>query len=638
MLEALGYLRQQMPEARVTVLAQPGTGDSLVRCGAADEVAEADVRGTYGFALDLRVILRLRRQRFDLAIVPGEPHERAMMFALLSGASRSALLARGPGGTWEMDFSAARLSAQIRRIGRGVLLRLARIAVPALMLGVFAVQFACVGVGQFLLRALARRTSPRKKGLPELIMNPPLVSVVMLNCNGSKIMDIIRQSVQSISGQSYPNIEFFVVDDASTDDSVEKLSELAREYPKMRLICSRRRLGIPGARNLAVRASRGRYLAFLDNDAIPSVDWVEKTVAVVEANPRVADCASLLVAMDNPQIINAIGSVVGPLGYGCNIGANRRRSGFRAPVNVQYAMGAAMVVRREALDAIGWFDKWFLRYAHDDSDIGVRLWDSGWEVVTVPEAVVRHVHSYTKRSLRLQFYDLRNSVRFVFKHYSLRELLGWLRLKLRETRLMPDGGLTFLKTFISNFRGFHTIVLHRARAAHLPPYAQRFARFVQGEYSYATPPVPPATGPAQPLEKLMVGENDEAFLDEGWYADERDPTSGEAWRWATGEAALRFLLAERKSSLRLRFMMPRALAGETVEVVLARVGGGRFSLAIEGPPGDAGPGICHVIFAAQNLSLEAGEYEMVFRCSRVWTTPDVYPRPVSVGLQQLEFS
>lgn len=638
MLEALRQVREHMAEARVTVLAQRGTGDSLLRRGAADELIEVDVRGTYGFALDSKLIMRLRRQRFDLAVVPGEPHERAMMIALLSGASRSALLARRPDGAWEFDFSVGKLSAQVGRMGRGIMLRLARMAAPASILGVFAVQFACMAVGQCILRGLARRISPRRQGLPEPAMNPPLVSVIMLNCNGSKIMDIIRESVQSITGQSYPNIEFFVVDDASTDDSVEKLRELAREHPKMRLICSRRRLGIPAARNLGVRQSRGRYLAFMDNDAIPGRDWVERIVALMEADRRIALCTPLLVAMHDPQVINSIGSVMGFLGYGYNIGSNRRPRRFSVPRHVQYAMGTGVIIRRQALDEVGWFDEGFLRWGHEDSDLGVVLWDSGWKLVTVPEAAVRHVHSYTKRTLGLQFYDLRNSVRFVFKHYSLRELLRWLRLKLREVRLSPGGGLTFLRTFTSNFRAFHTIVLHRARSAHQLPYRERFARFLEGRYSWTAPMLPPSAREAQPVEKMTAGENDDAYLDEGWYVDERDPMFGEGWRWASELAVLRFLLAETKSSLRLRFMMPRALAGEKILVSLYRDSREALYFEIEGPLGDAGPGMEHMIFTAQNLGLEAGDYEMVFRCSRVWTTPDVYPRRVSFALQRLEFS
>jgi hypothetical protein len=150
--------------------------------------------------------------------------------------------------------------------------------------------------------------------------------------------------------------------------------------------------------------------------------------------------------------------------------------------------------------------------------------------------------------------------------------------------------------------------------------------------------LPPATGVTQTLDKIAAGENDEAYLDEGWYAEEHDLMSGERWRWASELAALRFHLEETKSSLRLRFMMPRALAGEKILVSFCREGSEALSIEIEGPMGDAGPGIDHMSFAAQNLNLQPGDYEMVFRCRRAWTIPGVYPRRVSLALQQLEFS
>lgn len=92
-----------------------------------------------------------------------------------------------------------------------------------------------------------------------------LVSVVMPLYNAE---GFVRRSMESVLEQSHAALELLVVDDGSTDASLSVASEVAAGDPRVRILRNERNLGVAGARNRALDAARGRYVAFLDSD-----DW-----------------------------------------------------------------------------------------------------------------------------------------------------------------------------------------------------------------------------------------------------------------------------------------------------------------------------------------------------------------------------
>lgn len=113
----------------------------------------------------------------------------------------------------------------------------------------------------------------------------PLVSVIMPNYNGA---DLIARTLDSALAQTYRNIEILVVDDASTDGSKAVIESYrdARVHPTF-LAHNR---GVSNARNVALRAATGRYVAFLDSDDIWKPDKLEKQVDFMESHPSYGQC------------------------------------------------------------------------------------------------------------------------------------------------------------------------------------------------------------------------------------------------------------------------------------------------------------------------------------------------------------
>lgn len=107
----------------------------------------------------------------------------------------------------------------------------------------------------------------------------PLVSVIIPSFRAE---NFIRETLDSVVGQTYPNIEVFVVDDGSPDQT----TEVARTYESEKLkVVVQPNSGACAARNRGLKMSQGAYIQFLDADDVLSLDKIEKQVAVLEQNP-----------------------------------------------------------------------------------------------------------------------------------------------------------------------------------------------------------------------------------------------------------------------------------------------------------------------------------------------------------------
>src|SRR5690606_9059782 len=98
-----------------------------------------------------------------------------------------------------------------------------------------------------------------------------------------------------------------LVDNGSTDDSVALVRE---RFPRVRLVALARNTGFAAGHNHGISASRGVYVATLNNDAIPEPGWLEALVAAAERDQRVGMVASKLLFYDRPTVVNSAGICV----------------------------------------------------------------------------------------------------------------------------------------------------------------------------------------------------------------------------------------------------------------------------------------------------------------------------------------
>jgi hypothetical protein len=186
--------------------------------------------------------------------------------------------------------------------------------------------------------------------------------------------------------------EIVVLDNASEDGSADAVRE---RFPDAHVIAQTFRAGFGANHNAVIRATGGRYVYVLNEDTTAD-DWAfDRIVAYLDANPHVAALGPRLTYPDGrlqdsawrfpTPLVSALGLLtVGKLGVKQSHGEVARA--------VDWVMGAALVLRREALDEIGLFDEEFFLYS-EEVDLQFRLREAGWEVHYFPEATVVHHES-----------------------------------------------------------------------------------------------------------------------------------------------------------------------------------------------------------------------------------------------------
>ena len=115
----------------------------------------------------------------------------------------------------------------------------------------------------------------------------PLVSVIMIFLNAEEFM---REAVESVLAQTYPNWELILVNDGSSDDSTEMAREFAKNDQRIRYFehTGRQNLGMSASRNRGIQQSRGGLIAFLDADDVYLPQKLEQQVSLLQSHPQAA--------------------------------------------------------------------------------------------------------------------------------------------------------------------------------------------------------------------------------------------------------------------------------------------------------------------------------------------------------------
>lgn len=193
----------------------------------------------------------------------------------------------------------------------------------------------------------------------------PLISVVMPVYNA---LPFLNESIKSILEQTFSNFEFVILDDASTDGSVELLREWARRDPRIHLHESKRRLGLSGSSNAVVAKTCARIVARMDADDIAHPDRLRRQWTIFEEHPGIALVGTLCNGID------ATGREVRP--------RDRWRL-VRRSTYIPFPHGSAMF-RREVFDRVGGYDE--ASAGAEDQDLFLRMAACG-RVVTLPDVL-----------------------------------------------------------------------------------------------------------------------------------------------------------------------------------------------------------------------------------------------------------
>ena len=187
--------------------------------------------------------------------------------------------------------------------------------------------------------------------------------------------------------QDYQNFEVIIVDNGSTDGSVEYLVE---HYPDIKLITLDRNYGFARAVNIGIECSRAEYIALLNNDTAPRSNWLGKLVEALDTQPTyIVSTASKMLKMADPRLIDDAGDTLSWQGAAYKRGHGKPADRFTDEELVFSACAGAALYRRRLLQEIGGFDEYFFAYL-EDVDLGLRAQLRGYRCLFVPTAEVLH--------------------------------------------------------------------------------------------------------------------------------------------------------------------------------------------------------------------------------------------------------
>jgi N-acetylglucosaminyl-diphospho-decaprenol L-rhamnosyltransferase len=279
------------------------------------------------------------------------------------------------------------------------------------------------------------------------------VTVIVVTWNA---LPWLEQCLDSVAGR-----DVVVVDHGSTDGTVELVRE---RYPAVRLI-EQENKGMGGGNNAGMRASDGRYYFLLNSDAWVEGDGLERLVAFADAHPEAA--------VVGPKLLNPDGTLqrsarseptlwrlateylfIRKLAPRTRLLNPLYRGDFAHDrvEQVDWLFGAALLVRREAADAVGLFDEDFFMFS-EEVDWLTRFRRAGWQVLFFPDAQVVHVGGASHGG-RMYVENLRGHLRFFAKHRGAKEaervrrMLLW-SLRVRATLLRSEHareGVRFLSS------------------------------------------------------------------------------------------------------------------------------------------------------------------------------------------------
>lgn len=196
--------------------------------------------------------------------------------------------------------------------------------------------------------------------------------------------ELTRLCLCSLAAQSHASLGVVLVDNGSPDNSGETL---AREFPGVKVIRCAENLGYAGGCNRAVRevlTGSASYVWLLNNDTTPGPSALEAMVQVAESAPRVGAVGSMLLDVESGSMRVWGGGRVSLL-----TGISREVSRPQPPQGPTYLSGASLLIRREALERVGFLDEEFFMY-WEDADLCYRLRRAGWGLAVAERSLVGH--------------------------------------------------------------------------------------------------------------------------------------------------------------------------------------------------------------------------------------------------------
>ena len=234
------------------------------------------------------------------------------------------------------------------------------------------------------------------------------LSIIILSYNTEELLRKCLQSLQKAKKDDY-QIEMIVVDNASSDKSPEMV---AKEFPQLKLIKSKKNLGYAGGNNLGLKEAQGEFILFLNSDTEIDKEALVKMMKFMKENPKVGASSPktrLFSGGLDPDCHRGFPTPWASITYFLGLEKFFPKSklfgqyhqfylNLDQPHEIDAGFGTFMFIRKKALDEVGNWDEQYFFYG-EDLDLFYRIKEAGWKIMFYPETLVVH-HKGASSGLR----------------------------------------------------------------------------------------------------------------------------------------------------------------------------------------------------------------------------------------------
>ena len=245
------------------------------------------------------------------------------------------------------------------------------------------------------------------------MQNERKLSIITINYNGLKDTCGLIDSIPFKE-----SLEVIVVDNASKEDEACIISE---KYPQVKVIRSEKNLGFAGGNNLGIKEAKGDYILLINNDTYFKKFNIERLIDRLESSDKIGIvCPKLRFSWDNNPIqyagytpLSKITLRNRAIGFG-----EEDKGQYDTPYTTPYAHGAAMLIKREAIEKVGLMPECFFLY-YEEIDWSMMFTHAGYEIWYDPSCTVYHKESQTtgQNSLLRTYYITRNRLLLVKRNF-----------------------------------------------------------------------------------------------------------------------------------------------------------------------------------------------------------------------------
>lgn len=244
----------------------------------------------------------------------------------------------------------------------------------------------------------------KEKLKSEMALNEPeprFASVIIPSFNK---YELLKQAIESILKNNYPQIEIVIVDNASDEITRNYLKEIS-DKENIRIILNEENVGFPGAVNQGILASKGKYLIVANNDIIVPPNTISRMVEVAESSTEIGIVGTMSNYVSGPQLDKkaSYNSPVAMLEYAEKL-ANEQKGEFIHFPRVAFLF---TLIKKEVINQIGGLDERFNPGNFEDDDFCLRAQLAGYKTIIAKDTFVHHFGSQSFKEDGNEAYDAR---------------------------------------------------------------------------------------------------------------------------------------------------------------------------------------------------------------------------------------